>query len=170
MTRLNLLLAGCAALVLTHSAAYAIGRSHGVEAEKRAEAKRLEQAQKAIAKREAKAEQVTDKVADQLTETRAEIRYRTQYLVKEVPTYVTPEADRSCTVPLGFVRLHDAAASGSEASLPGASGGSVDAPSGVELSAVAETVAANYGTAFGWRAEALAWREWYEQQKAAWER
>lgn len=65
-------------------------------------------------------------------------------IVKEVPIYVTTTADAACTVPAGFVQLHDAAASGN--ALPGIAG-DPDAPAaGVALSDVAETTAANYAT------------------------
>jgi hypothetical protein len=63
-------------------------------------------------------------------------------IVKEVPVYVTPQADRACPVPVGFVRLHDAAAENRP--LAGAAG-DPDAPAaGIALSAVASTVADNY--------------------------
>ncbi|NPZ19527.1 hypothetical protein DZ956_022390 [Pseudomonas aeruginosa] len=63
-------------------------------------------------------------------------------IIKEVPIYVSAEADRACTVNAGFVRLHDAAAAGV---LPPDPAGAADArPAGIALSAVAETVAGNY--------------------------
>lgn len=65
-------------------------------------------------------------------------------IVKEVPVYVTATADAACTVPAGFVHIHDAAASGHTPTGPA---GDPDAPAaGVTLSAVAETTAANYTT------------------------
>lgn len=73
-------------------------------------------------------------------------RYRT--LLKEVPTYVTQNADTKCVVPVGFVRLLDAAAAGND--LPAASpspGESYDAPAHVELDTVASSVVSNYGAA-----------------------
>ncbi|MBT2767604.1 hypothetical protein J7J08_08125 [Stenotrophomonas sp. ISL-67] len=72
------------------------------------------------------------------------VRERGATIVKEVPVYVTANADAACTVPAGFVRLHDTAASGD--ALAGVAG-DPDAPApGVTLSAVAETVADNYAT------------------------
>jgi hypothetical protein len=74
-------------------------------------------------------------------------RVQTVYLqgktiTKEIPVYVTPEADAACVIPAGFVRIHDAAA-GNTAPEPPA--GDPDAPAaGLTLSAVAETVADNY--------------------------
>lgn len=70
------------------------------------------------------------------------IRVKGDTIIKEVPRYVTVQADAACTVPVGFVRLHDAAATGGVLD-PGA-GDSDAAPSGVALSAVGSTVAGNY--------------------------
>lgn len=72
------------------------------------------------------------------------IRVKGDTIVKEIPRYVTVEADAACTVPGGFVRLHDAAAAGGV--LGQDPGGADAAPSGVPLSAVADTVASNYTT------------------------
>lgn len=63
-------------------------------------------------------------------------------ITKEIPVYVTPEADAACVVPAGFVRIHDAAAANTA---PEPTTGDPDAPAaGVTLSAIAETVADNY--------------------------
>ncbi|CAJ0743849.1 Signal peptide protein [Ralstonia mannitolilytica] len=70
------------------------------------------------------------------------IRVKGDTVIKEVPRYVTVQADAACVVPRGFVRLHDAAAAGA---VPDPDTGDADAAaSGVALSAVAATVAANY--------------------------
>ncbi|WP_176038886.1 hypothetical protein [Burkholderia multivorans] len=71
------------------------------------------------------------------------VREKGDTIIKEVPVYVDREADRACLVPLGFVRVHDAAA----ANVPVGDPGSADAAAaGVALSAVAATVADNYTT------------------------
>ncbi|MGO1069241.1 hypothetical protein [Lysobacter sp. CA199] len=70
------------------------------------------------------------------------VRGNAQIITKEIPIYVTPTADAACTVPVGFVRLHDAAAANEPT---GPSPGHPDAPSaGVALSDVAGVVADNY--------------------------
>jgi hypothetical protein len=71
------------------------------------------------------------------------VRERGAILTKEIPVYVTPHADAACTVPVGFVRVHDAAAS---KDLPGPAGTADAQPSGLALSAVAGTVVDNYAT------------------------
>lgn len=154
----------CIALIF----GFALHERHvGRDGERKTEAARLVAAQKLNAKREAKAQAITDTAKTQITAERVRIQTVTKTLIEKVPYYVTAKADADCTVPLGFVRLHDAAASGS-AGLPSSSGGPLDAPSGVPLSAVASTVTANYGTALDWRAEALGWRDWYLAQAKAW--
>jgi hypothetical protein len=152
------------ALVLAiHHSGYASGVKH----EQSLAAARLEATRKAVAMREGKAEAITADATASLAGAQVEIRYRTKTLVEKVPVYVSSKSDDGCRVPVGFVRLHDAAAGGSP-SLPAAAGGSLDAASGLELSAALSTVIANYGVAYDWRAEALTWRAWYAQQAAAW--
>lgn len=91
-------------------------------------------------------------------------------LRKEVPIYVTPTADSRCSVPRGFVLFHDAAAASRPAADPAAAGGSLDAPSGVALSAVAATVGENYAACHDAIAEVKRWREWYVDLRAQWDR
>lgn len=91
-------------------------------------------------------------------------------LQKEVPVYVTHLADSRCVVPVGFVRYHDAAAAARPAPDPAATGGPVDADSGVALSAVAGAVAGNYAICHDAIAEVRRWREWYADFSAQWEK
>lgn len=94
------------------------------------------------------------------------IRERGQTIVREVPTYVTPAADTRCTVPAGFVSLHNAAAQGA---VPDpAAAGSADAPAaGVALSTVASTVAANYTTCHANAQQLISLQQWVSQTIAA---
>ncbi|MGN6655727.1 MAG: hypothetical protein ACTHJ9_10355 [Rhodanobacter sp.] len=86
------------------------------------------------------------------------IHTRGATITREVPVYVTPQADAACTVPLGFARVHNAAAAGTD--LPGAAGASDAAPSGLALSAVAGTVVDNYTTCHATAAQLTALQEW----------
>ena len=81
-------------------------------------------------------------------------------IIREVPVYVTPEADRRCVVPRGFVRVHDAAAHGLP--LPGATGPADEAAAGIALSAVAGTVTANYTDCHAIREQVIALQAWIE--------
>ncbi|UVS99055.1 hypothetical protein [Burkholderia glumae] len=81
------------------------------------------------------------KVVTQYVDRVKVVREKGDTIIKEVPVYVDREADRACVVPVGFVRVHDGAA----ANVPVGDPRSADAaPSGIALSAVAETVASNY--------------------------
>ncbi|WP_423378162.1 hypothetical protein [Burkholderia sp. LMG 32019] len=83
------------------------------------------------------------KVVTQYVDRVQVVREKGDTIIKEVPVYVDREADRTCVVPVGFVRVHDGAA----ANVPVGDPGSADAaPSGIALSAVAATVAGNYTT------------------------
>lgn len=158
------LLAAVAAVVgwLACRAAYRAG----VDDEKAAERRRSAAAVKVVREVADAGRKISDEVKNDLEVRRVEIRTVTQTLTKEVPIYVPLQSDLACTLPVGFVRLHDAAAHGSP--VPGSAGGSVEAPSGVPLSAAAETIVGNYGVGYEWRAEALAWRAWYVRHADLW--
>lgn len=75
-----------------------------------------------------------------------QIRNITRTIVREVPTYVTVEADARCVLPVGFVRVHDAAAAGRAVSATlDPAGRPDDAPAGIACSELGEVVAENYG-------------------------
>lgn len=154
---------GMAAAVLAILAGvWGLGHHSAVQAQAKREttARDDEKAHQAVAA------QISAASNAQLVAERERVRTVTRTLIQKVPVYVPATADRDCIVPVGFVQLHDAAAAG----VPGPAGGPDPAPSSVPFSAVAETVVANYGVAYDWRAEALTWRDWYEKQKAAWAR
>jgi hypothetical protein len=83
-------------------------------------------------------------VADQAAPDR--VRTVTRTLIQKVPVYVSATTDLRYPLPLGFVRLHDAAVAGDHlsAAAPG-SVGPDDAPSGVAASAAAAVIVGNYG-------------------------
>jgi 2-methylcitrate dehydratase PrpD len=67
----------------------------------------------------------------------------TQTMQREIPLYVTPATDRTFPLPVGFVRVHDAAATGV---LPGPAGDADATASDVTASQAATVIASNYGT------------------------
>lgn len=91
------------------------------------------------------------------------VRKRGAVLTKEIPVYVTAQADAACTVPVGFVRVHDAAASND---LPGPAGTADAQPSGLALSAVAGTVADNYATCHAAIEQLNALQSWVRANQA----
>lgn len=81
-------------------------------------------------------------------------------ITREIPIYVTEKADATCVIPAGFVRLHDAAASGNPAGSPTAD---PDAPAaGVTLSDIAGTVADNYTSCHATAAQLSALQDWID--------
>lgn len=116
--------------------------------------------------------------AQQLAEARANVQVVTRVIQSKVIEYVTPKADAACTIPVGFVLLHDAAARGeatdSALAAAAANAGGVDNPSGIALSTVERTVAENYGACSDWKTELIAWRaykpalqQWYDKLQGA---
>lgn len=116
---------------------------------------------------EGKNEETATDIGRQVEEAKTEIQIVTRTLIKEIPIHVTREADAHCVVPLGFVRLHDAAATGNPAPTY-APGESPDQASGTDLSTVAGTVADNYGYTRELEAQVTGWQDWYERVKADW--
>ncbi|GLQ93462.1 hypothetical protein [Dyella acidisoli] len=92
------------------------------------------------------------------------VQERGATLTKEIPVYVTAQADAACSVPVGFVRVHDAAAANE---LPGPAGTLDAQPSGVALSAVAGTVVDNYATCHAAIEQLKALQAWVRANQAA---
>lgn len=137
----------------------------GIDHEKEAEAKRIAAAVKVVKKVERQAEVITARTDAKTAERVVEIRTVTRTLTKEIPVYVTAEADRTVVLPAGLIRLHDQAALG-VSEVPADPGFLPDAPSGVAPSSLARTFVSNYGAAYEWREAALACRSWVSEQAA----
>jgi hypothetical protein len=141
--RLVMRLAVGAAVVLTIVAALSWTYSKGWQArEAVAVADALKASEKAR-KQERKAQVITERVSTAHEAKAVQIRTVYRDIIREVPVYVTAQADAACVVPAGFVRVHDAAAAGR---VPGPPGQSDDAASGVAISAASGVIVQNYGT------------------------
>ena len=92
------------------------------------------------------------------------VREKGDTIIKEVPVYVPVQADAACTINRGFVRLHDAAAAGK---LPEPARDADAAATGIALSAVAGTVAANYQTCHENAEQLRALQTWVREMKVA---
>ncbi|MFZ3001590.1 MAG: hypothetical protein WA071_14785 [Undibacterium umbellatum] len=79
---------------------------------------------------------------------------------KETSTYVTADDSAACVVNSGFVRHHDSAWSSNTA---GPATIADREPSGISLTAVAETNAFNATTCLAWREQALGLRDFYKK-------
>ena len=111
---------------------------------------------------------VTRAVEARSTRTQVQIRTVTQTIIKEVPIYVPAEADLRFALPVGLVRVHDAAAAGHPLSEP--SGEPDDAagnlePSDIAPSRLAATIAENYGTCRSDQARLGDLQDWVRRQQ-----
>lgn len=145
---------------------YLLGYVQGATSEQKKQ-QQLEQQQLVAAFEQGQALGVVrDKVVTVYVDRVQTIKERGKTIIKEVPVYVTAKADAACVVPVGFVRLHDGAA----ANVPPVAGnasGSNDDPSGIPLSAVAETVADNYEAGHLNAEQLAAVQQWWRESKAA---
>lgn len=104
-------------------------------------------------------EKVTTQVVTQYVDRVQVVREVGATITKEVPVYVTAKADAACPVPVGFVRLHDAAAEGRT---PEPAAGDPDAPAArIALSAVADTY--TYTTCHETREQLIALQAWIDE-------
>ena len=119
-----------------------------------------------------KQESTTEAVAEKAAEVQTVIQDRIVTEIRYVPKYITVKSDAKCAIPVGFIRLHDAAASGmplvsDAAGKPdgtSASAPDLDADSGVKLSEVGAVVVQNYGEYAQVAAQLTALQDWVRQQ------
>lgn len=92
---------------------------------------------------------------------------KTITIVKKVTEYVTEKSDAACTIPAGFVWLHDKTLEGERGVAPVSESppGDVDAPSGVALSTVAATTGYNYAECVERGRVLELWQRWYPEAK-----
>jgi cell division protein FtsL len=122
------------------------------------------QAKQLAAQFEASAARIDVKVITQYVDRVRVIHDTSQTLQREIPTYVTPATDRAFPLPVGFVRLHDAAASGLS-TLPAA--GLADATaSDVAASQAADVIVTNYGLCHETTAQLSALQDWIRERDA----
>ena len=107
--------------------------------------------------------QATVKVVTQYVDRVRIVREKGETIIKEVAVYVPVQADAACTINRGFVRLHDAAAAGD---LPEPARDADAAATGIALSAVAGTVAANYQTCHENAEQLTALQVWVSEMSA----
>lgn len=108
--------------------------------------------------------QATVKVVTEYVDRVRVVREKGDTIIKEVPVYVSVQADAACTINRGFVRLHDAAAAGE---LPEPVGDADAAAAAIALSTVAGTVAANYRTCHENAEQLIALQAWVREMGGA---
>lgn len=105
-----------------------------------------------------RAAQSTERIVTRYVDRVQRVRERGATLVQKVPVYVPAQADTACTVPRGFVRLHDAAAQG--APVPDTAAAADAQPSGLALSAATGVVVDNYTTCRATAEQLSALQDW----------
>lgn len=124
---------------------------------------------RAVVAHTAKAEAITKRAGEATEAAKQVIRWRTRTLIEKVPVYVREDAQHPAQfVPVGFVRLHDAAAGAT--ALPDAARIADDAASAVTLATVAGTIIDNYGSCNATREQLIGLQGWVRAQQAAWDR
>ncbi|GAA0680776.1 hypothetical protein ISN75_18895 [Dyella marensis] len=101
------------------------------------------QTQMVVASFEASAARADIQTVTRYVDRVREVRQVIHDIQREAPRYVTPSTDDAYPLPVGFLRLHDAAAA---ALLPGPPGPADAQASGVKASDAAVVIADNYGT------------------------
>ena len=179
MTRLLSAVAGWRGYALTAAVMLAIGFTTGWTvrdwkagadgaADARAETKEVIR----VVYRERAQADITTAIDTRATADQVRIRTITQTIIKEVPVYVPAEADLRYTLPVGLVRLHDAAATGAAGRPFSDAPGRPDDPAGfLEPSDVAPSrlgtfIAENYGVCHADAARFSALQDWVRQQQA----
>lgn len=156
-----------------YSAGYKAGETAGKDASIADYRKAYIAAQTAVLKREKDAAKITGDSRQDLGKAQGKIEQHFGELKEKVPRYVPAKSDAGCVVPNGFVSLWNKGAAGprgsAAAGFPRSSGGPVEAASGVPLSDVLTATLSDFEIAYVWNAEALTWRKWYVDQKAAYE-
>jgi len=116
-----------------------------------------------MAKKETASAEVTTKVITKYVTKIEVVKEKGNEIIKQVPVYITKDADAKCDVPTGFVVLHDSA---SRNEVPDSTR-SIDAgTSEVKLSDVATTVTENYTTYHKVAEQLKSLQEWIKLQQS----
>jgi hypothetical protein len=116
-----------------------------------------------MAKKETASAEVTTKVITKYVTKIEVVKEKGDAIIKEIPKYISQDADAKCPVPNGFVVLHDSA---SRNEVPDATR-SIDAgTSEVKLSDVATTVTENYTTYHKVAEQLKSLQEWIKLQQS----
>jgi hypothetical protein len=116
-----------------------------------------------MAKKDAASAEASTKVVTKYITKVEVVKEKGDAIIKEIPKYISQDADAKCPVPNGFVVLHDSA---SRNEVPDSTR-SVDAgTSEVKLSGVATTVTENYTTYYKVAEQLKSLQEWIRTQQS----
>jgi hypothetical protein len=113
-------------------------------------------------KKETAAAETTIKVVTKYIKQIEVVKEKGNEIIKQVPTYITKADDASCSVPNGFVMLHDSA---SRNEVPDTTRAPDEGASKIKISGVAETVIDNYTTYYQVSEQLKALQQWVKEQQ-----
>ena len=116
-----------------------------------------------MAKKETASAEVTTKVVTKYINKVQIVKEKGNDIIKQVPVYITKDADAKCDVPTGFVVLHDSA---SRNEVPDPTRKVDGTTSEVKISGVAETVIDNYTTYHQVAEQLKSLQEWIKLQQS----
>ena len=116
-----------------------------------------------MAKKETASAEVTTKVVTKYINKVQIVKEKGNDIIKQVPVYITKDADAKCDVPTGFVMLHDSA---SRNEVPDPTRKVDGTTSEVKISGVAETVIDNYTTYHQVAEQLKSLQEWIKLQQS----
>jgi len=116
-----------------------------------------------MAKKDAASAEATTKVVTKYVTVDRIVKEKGDAILKEIPKFISKDADAQCVVPNGFVVLHDSA---SRNEVPDTTRGVDEGASKVKLSGIAETVTTNYTTFYQVSEQLKALQEWVKEQQS----
>jgi hypothetical protein len=132
---------------------------YGTEMKWRAEAAKLKaDMDRKVALSEKQSKQIVTKY---VTKTKV-IKEKGDVIIKEVPKFITKDADAKCIIPKSFVLLHDSAAKNE---VPDTSAGIDGSASRTNLSTVGETITINYNNYHQLSERLKALQDWVSSQE-----
>jgi hypothetical protein len=115
-----------------------------------------------MSKKETASAEVTTKVVTKYINKVQIVKEKGDEIIKQVPVYISKDADAKCDVPTGFVVLHDSA---SRNEVPDPTRKVDGTTSEVKISGVAETVIDNYTTYYQVAEQLRSLQEWIKEQQ-----
>ena len=133
----------------------------GIATQEKWEAKVAEVKLEMVKKETASAEATVQVVTKYINKVQI-VKEKGNEIIKQVPVYITKDADTKCDVPTGFVMLHDSA---SRNEVPDPTRKVDGTTSNVKISGVAETVVENYTTYHQVAEQLRSLQEWIKEQQ-----
>jgi hypothetical protein len=149
-----------AALAVLALALYAFGRVDGYAIAAKELADYKVQLADAVIRLQTAQAQVVTETQTVVQEKIRIVKEKGDVVIREVPIYISVETDRQFPLSNGFVRVHDAAASGEAA---GSAAGTDGQAATVTASFAAETIASNYTECRKLAEQVIGWQAFYQK-------